>query len=315
MMRTIYLFSNFSFHQHNRVSLWSRKIRKLVWMVLHRLSVGLRAIRRHRYFGRKKVLKCLCFPTIRTDTFTWPIKERCKFVAFRKKTLDILCARLWVWPARRRYVHFFKWHRSMIFRRQSYKSDRRIKRCPWEVSRCCRVAQSAHHRHAFAGTKTECLCKQDNDWLLCRVDHWKSIVSTSDHALMPSWSSSSSQLQSNTNFLVYFFSSSYRFDGLRFGTLHLHRKCWKWRDFVVGIPNGTWCMDCRALQSFFSLLVHRVSKRKTFHFLHYDYEKLFQFILISMCFASQSVSSSLTECVVGISDASHSPSRCISIDA
>lgn len=43
---------------------------------------------------------------------------------------------------------------------------------------------------------------------------------------------------------------------------------------------------------FLSLLVHRVSKRKTFHFLHYDYEKLFQFILISMCFASQSVSSS-----------------------
>lgn len=35
-----------------------------------------------------------------------------------------------------------------------------------------------------------------------------------------------------------------------------------------------------------SLPVHRVRKRKTFHFLHYDYEKLFQFILISMWLAS-----------------------------
>lgn len=244
-------------------------------MASHRLSAVPRAIRRHQCSGRKKVRKCSCFRTIRTVTFTLRIKERSKYVAFRRRMLAILCVRHWVWPVRRQYVLFSKWHPSTIFRRQSYKSARPIKRCPREVSQCCRVVQLERRRHAFAGTRMACRCKRVIDWLLCRVDHWKSTVSQSDHSSCYS-----------SNQIIIIFPSCLPFADLQSADTG-HYTC------TASSESGetswsasltvSYCFGAaRSSLLFFLLLVHRVLMRKTFHFLHYDYEKLFQFILISL---------------------------------
>lgn len=294
MMRTIYLFSIFFriSMQRNRLLLWNRKIRKSAWMASHRLSVVPRAIHRRPCFGRKKVRKCSCFRTIRTDTFRWRIKAHCKFVAFRRRMLAILCAPHWVWPVRRRYVHFFRWHPLTIFRRQSYKSDRPIKRCRREVSQCCRVGQSECRRHAFAGTGTACRYKRDNDWLLCRVDHWKSTVSQSDHS--PSWNHNGNSSSSSTcnQITIFSFADLQSADTGHYtctASSESGETSWS-ASLTVSCLQRMAVLCCSRFFPFLLLLlllsVHRVLKRKTFHFLHYDYEKLFQFILISICFGS-----------------------------
>lgn len=266
MMRTIYLFLVFNsfFQQPNRISLWSRKIRKSVWMASHRSSAVLRATRHHPCSGRKKVRKCSCFRTTRTVTFTWRVKERCKFVAFRRRTPAILCARHWVWLVRRRYVLSFKWHPSTIFRRQSYKSARPIKRCPREVSRCCRVVRLERRRHAFAGTRTACRCRRDIDWLLCRVDHWKSTVSHSGSD-DSRWCSSSSCSGNQIIIFAVFLVS--RFTIGRYGTLYVHSIVGEWRNIVVSIAYGKllpWCS-----RRFFP-----------FSFIEFWCEKLFTFCIM-----------------------------------
>lgn len=117
-----------------------------------------------------KVHKCWCFPITPTATFTWLVRERCKFVACRKRMPAIMYARHWVLPVQQRYEPFYKSLPSMISHRQSSKLDRQIKHCQSEAWQCYHAVPSGIPHHVFGGTKMECHCKPINVWSLYRVD-------------------------------------------------------------------------------------------------------------------------------------------------